>query len=199
MRGFFQRGRTTLHSEGDTYGTVSKVLVTVLLVVWYVGMPETGYSPVGQTDGHSGGTIWEHLLWPLCHANVWHLAGNVWVLWCMKGRLYLRECYVMAVLCSLLPVVPGVWDIFSQAEPVSTVGFSGVLCASVGVRWGEWMAKALRKTAGNGGNQAYWTFAKKVLPFVAVGILIPQVNWSIHLYCLLTGLAYGIAVIRQHT
>ena len=199
MRDFFQRGRTTLHGDGDTYTTVEKVLVTVLLVVWYVGMPEMGYSPVGLTDGHSGGTIWEHLLWPLCHANVWHLAGNVWVLWWMKGRLCMRECYLMAVLCSWLPVVPGVWDIFSQAGPAGTVGFSGVLCASIGVRWGEWIGQTRRRTGGNGGYKAYWTFARKVLPFVAVGMLIPHVNWSIHLYCLLMGLAYGIAVIRQHT
>lgn len=174
-----------------TFTTVEKVLVTVLLVLWYVGMPEIGYSPVGQTDGHSGGTIWEHLLWPLSHANVWHLAGNLWFLWYMKGRLYMRESYVMAVLCSFLPVVPGVWETFSAGEPLSTVGFSGVLCASIGVRWGEWIGMTLRKTAGHGGYKAYWTFGKKVLPFVAVGMLIPHVNWSIHLFCLLMGLAYG--------
>ena len=182
-----------------TYTTVEKVLVTVLLVLWYVGMPEMGYKPVGEPTGGVAGTIWEHLLWPLSHANVWHLAGNEWVLWWMKGRLYMRESYVMAVLCSFLPVVPGVWEIFSAGEPLSTVGFSGVLCASIGVRWGEWIGITRRKTGGSGGYVAYWTFAKKVLPFVAVGILIPHVNWSIHLYCLLTGLAYGVAVIRQHT
>ena len=184
MKNIFQRGRTTLHSDGDTYTTVTKVLVTVLLVLWYVGMPEIGYKPVGEPRGTVDGTIWEHILWPLSHANVWHLAGNLWVMWWIKGRMYLRECYVMAVLCSLLPVVPGVWDLCLQVEPASTVGFSGVLCASIGVRWGLWV-KICRNTT------AYWTFCKRVLPFVAVGVLIPHVNWSIHLFCLIAGLAYG--------
>lgn len=194
MKRGFQRGRTTLRSEGDIYGTVTKVLVTVLLVVWWIGMPEIGYRPVGEATGTVAGTIWEHLLWPLSHANVWHLAGNVWVLWLMKGRLYMRESYLMAVLCSLLPVVPGVWELFSAGKPLNTVGFSGVLCASIGVRWGEWVGVTLRESAGHGGFGAYWTFAKRVLPFVAVGALIPHVNWSIHLYCLLAGFLYGRVV-----
>lgn len=167
-----------------TYTTVEKVLVTVLLVLWYVGMPEIGYKPAVDATGVVVGTIWEHILWPLSHANVWHLAGNLWFLWYMKGRLYMRESYVMAVLCSFLPVIPGMWDWTPSAEPISTVGFSGVLCASIGVRWGEWIKRS-RNFA------AYGTFGKKVLPFVAVGMFIPHVNWSIHLYCLIVGLAYG--------
>lgn len=168
-----------------TKGTISKVMMTVLLVVWWLYGPRVGYYPVGETDGHTIGTIWEHVLWPLSHANVWHLAGNLWVLRWLKGeRLYIRECYVMAVLCSFLPVLPGLWDIFSAGEPLSTVGFSGVLCASIGIRWGIW-AKSCNTVA------AYRTFCKRVLPFVAVGFLIPHVNWSIHLYCLLMGVMYG--------
>ena len=169
-----------------TYGTVCKVVVTAVLVVWWLVGPEVGFWPVGGTDGNSGGTIWEHVLWPLSHANVWHLAGNLYFLWVMKGRLHVREAYVLAVLCSFLPVLPGVWD-FSAGEavrPMATCGFSGVLCAVVGVKWGEWIKSHYSITA-------YWTFAKRVLPFVAVGFLIPHVNWSIHLYCLLAGLAYG--------
>ena len=171
-----------------TYSTVSKALVTVVLVLWWLYGPSVGYFPVGKTDGHTIGTIWEHLLWPMSHANVWHLMGNLWVLWWMKGgRLYMLEAYVIAVLCSFLPVVPGLWDILpadDSAGVVATCGFSGVLCAMIGVRWGAWIGGCHNMTA-------YWTFAKRVLPFVAVGFLIPHVNWSIHLYCLLAGLAYG--------
>lgn len=165
-----------------TYGTVGKALVTVLLAVWYWAVPAIGFFPVGDADGH--GTVWGHVLWPLSHANVWHLMGNLWVLWWMKGgRLRIREAYVTAVLCSFLPVVPGVWD-FAAAEPLRTVGFSGVLCAMIGMKWGEWI-KGCNNVA------AYRTFCVKVLPFVAMGFLIPHVNWSIHLYCLLAGGAYG--------
>lgn len=166
------------------YSTVCKALITLVLVVWWLWLPLVGYYPVGETDGHTIGMIWGHLLWPLSHANVWHLAGNMYFLWLLKERLYVRECYVIAVICSFLPVVPGVWSLFSAGEPLSTVGFSGVLCAMIGVKWGAWIR-------GCHGMTAYWTFAKRVLPFVAVGFLIPHVNWSIHLYCLLAGLAYG--------
>ena len=176
-----------------TYGTVSKAMVTLVLVVWWLMGPEVGFVSGETADSTFCGTIWEHALWPLSHANIWHLAGNLWVLWWLKGeRLYLREAYVMAVLCSFLPVVPGVWD-FSAGEPLRTVGFSGVLCAMIGVKWGAWCG-------GCCGTAAYVTFARRVLPFVAVGALIPHVNWSIHFYCVMAGLVYGmVAVIRQHT
>ena len=60
-----------------TYTKVSKAVVSYLLVVWWLVGPLVGFWPVGGTDGNSVGTIWEHVLWPLSHANVWHLAGNL--------------------------------------------------------------------------------------------------------------------------
>lgn len=162
------------------YMTVSKAMVTALLVVCYLAVPAIGYTP-------AGGTIWEHILWPLSHANVWHLAGNLWVLWWLKGRIYLRESYVIAVLCSFLPAMPGLWDILPIGEATDTMatcGFSGVLCAMIGVKWGTWIK------SGNS-IEAYGTFCKRVLPFVMLGFLIPHVNWSIHFYCLIAGVAYG--------
>lgn len=181
MKGFRGSG------SAATYRTVCKAVVTVWLVAWWVTLPAIGYYPVGETDGHTIGMIWEHLLWPMSHANVWHLAGNLWVLWWLKGRLYMWESYVMAVLCSFLPVVPGLWEMLPAGEPAGTVatcGFSGVLCAIIGVKWGAWIKSRYSITA-------YWTFARRVLPFVAVGFLIPHVNWCIHLYCLVAGVVYG--------
>lgn len=164
-----------------TYNVFCKSMMTLVLVLCYYGMPEVDYLPYS-------GTIWEHILWPLSHANVWHLAGNLYVLWYLSDRLYMRESYVMAVLCSFLPIFPGLWDIlpFGEAtDTMATCGFSGVLCAMIGVKWGSYI------TYCHNNMTAYWTFAKRVLPFVALGFLIPHVNWSIHLYCLLAGLAYG--------
>lgn len=171
------------------YGTNAlKVLMTLVLVVWWLIGPTVGYYPVGEPTGTGAGTFWEHLLWPLSHANVWHLAGNAWVLWWLKGkRLFLGEAYVMAVACSFLPVLPGAWEMMPDADAtgvVATCGFSGVLCAMIGVKWGAWMK-------GCAGCAAYWTFAKRVLPFVAIGAVIPHVNWSIHFYCVMAGLVYG--------
>ena len=174
-----------------TYSTVSKALVSFLLVVWWLYGPTVGYAS-GGTAGHC---FLGHFLWPLSHANVWHLAGNLYFLWVVlkEGRLYMRESYVMAVLCSFLPVVPGLWDILpadDSAGVVATCGFSGVLCAMIGVRWGRWMK-------GCHGMTAYGTFARRVLPFVAVGFVIPHVNWSIHLYCLMAGVVYGVVATKS--
>ena len=160
----------------STYTTITKVLMTAQLALWWFAMPQVGYG--------SSGTIWEHFFYPMSHVNVWHLAGNLWALWYLKGRLYMRESYVIAVLCSFLPVIPGMWDMTPSAEPIVTAGFSGVLCAVIGIKWGLWCSSRKNLTA-------YWTFCKKVLPFVAVGMFIPHVNWCIHLYCLLAGLLYG--------
>lgn len=173
-------------------GQWTKVAVTAVLVLWWLLGPTVGFCPAADAAGTVAGMVWGHLLWPLSHANVWHLAGNLWVLWWLKGRLHLRAAYVMAVVCSFLPVVPGVWDI-AGGEAAATCGFSGVICAVIGVKWGAWCG-------GCHGMTAYGTFCRRVLPFVAVGALIPHVNWSIHLYCLVAGFVYGrVAVIRQHT
>ncbi len=175
----------------------TKVVVTALLVSWYVWMPAIGYNPAADATDTVAGSIWGYLLWPLSHVNVWHLAGNLWVLWLLKGRLHLFWSYMMAVMCSFLPCVPGVWDLLSAGEPLDTVGFSGVLCAIIGIRWGVWCETSLQIDGHC--KEAYWTFVKKVLPFIVIGIFIPHVNWSIHLYCLLAGLGYGVAVTRKHT
>lgn len=179
-------GIGSLHSKAAIYWT--KAVVSVTLVAWWIAGPVVGYRPVGEPTGTVAGTIWEHVGWMVSHGNVWHLAGNVFVLWCMKGRVPLAAGVVTAFLCSWLPVVPGLWDIFSLAEPASTVGFSGVLCGMIGVQWGVW-CRTQRKAAVHGG--CYWVFAKKVMPFLIVGAFIPHINWSIHIYCVLMGLAYG--------
>ncbi|MBP3776771.1 MAG: rhomboid family intramembrane serine protease [Prevotella sp.] len=160
---------------------MTKVAITLLLTGWWLFGPMIGYGGC-DTDAtyHEGinGTIWEHLLWPLSHVNVWHLLANLWVLWYISKPLKVWEGYVIAVVCSWLPVW-GLWEIGA------TCGFSGVLCGMIGVKWGEWCWSRQSMTA-------YTTFLKRVLPFVAVGIVIPHVNWCIHLYCVIVGLAYGV-------
>ena len=162
---------------GNTATYWTKAVVTLVLVAWWIAGPVVGYKP-------SGGTIWEHLGWMVSHGNVWHLAGNVFVMWCLKGRLHLGVGVVTAFLCSWLPVVPGVWELFTAGEALSTAGFSGVLCAMIGVKWGEWI-RSCNDIA------AYWTFGKRVLPWLLVGVFVPHINWSIHVYCVMAGLVYG--------
>lgn len=172
--------------------TKEKIAVTVVLTLWWLLCPVVGYGPAADATGTVATTLAEHCLYVVSHGNVWHLLGNLFVLWLIPGRLWLWQSVVIAFLCSWLPVIPGVWDIIPLGEPadtVKTVGFSGALFGIIGVQWGRWCRK--EHEVGCRDRAAYWTFSKKVMPFVAIGTLIPHVNWSIHLYCVIAGVAYG--------
>ena len=145
--------------------TIEKVMVTAVLVAWWLLMPLDG----------------GHLTYWLCHANVWHLACNVFVLWMLRGpRLYMALAVALAVACSYLPA----WNAWGGTGV--TVGFSGVLFAIIGVEWGV----ACRRGGVRRRNRAiYRTFVLKAVPLAAVGMVIPHVNGCLHLWCLLTGFA----------
>lgn len=160
---------------------IEKWALSLLLLCWWLLLPVIGYGgSQGETLAH--GTVLGHLLYPLSHGNVWHLAGNVFVLWCIPGRLRLLQDYVIAVACSLLPVF-GFW------EMGMTVGFSGVLFAEIGIRWGVWCRR--KAEAGCRTTTTYWRFCIRVMPWVLAFAFVPHINWCIHLYCVLVGLAYG--------
>lgn len=159
-------------------------------------MPQVGYGP----GAAAAGTVAGHLLYMVSHGSIWHLAGNLLVLWMLKKPLYLGAGLVVAFACSWVPAMPGVWEIVlpeadasgtvagvvgGDAAGVVTMGFSGVLFGIFGVKWGRYC----------GCTATYWTrvrmFGVKVLPWALVGALLPHINWSLHLYCLLAGFAYG--------
>lgn len=114
-----------------------------------------------------GGGLIGHLLYPLSHANIFHLLANLLCLWMIYCRLHLLPAFAVAVVCSFLPCF--------VAEP--TMGFSGVLFAILGISWGRvhrfkdmlWRNK--------------W--------FLVIPMFIPHVNGFIHLYCLVGGYFVG--------
>ena len=158
--------------------TIEKLVVTLVLLACYIWMLQIGYR-VGDDD-------YSHLLYMFSHANIWHLAGNVFVLWMMRGRLHLIPSIVIAFLFSYAPVVGSVWSGF-MAEGV-TMGFSGALFAMAGIKWGRyiWLLNddALKRRFTK-------SFFLKVVPIAVAGVLIPHVNWCIHTYCLMAGFIYG--------
>lgn len=139
--------------------SLAKLIVSLLLVAWYFAMPVCGF------DGYSD--IFGHLLYPLSHANVWHLAANVLCLWMIPCDLNLTISFLLAVLCSFLPCFT------SEA----TVGFSGVLFSIVGISWGR--VRRFRDMIWR--NK--W--------FLLIPFFIPHINAFIHLYCLLAGWVVG--------
>lgn len=126
----------------------------------------------GYSEGYGTDTPWwTHIIYIMCHANVFHLAGNLLCLWLMKGRLHMPEAMTIAIAASFLPSV--------TPEGSVTLGLSGVLFAIVGIKWG----KACRFTG----------MLKYCLPAVIITALFPNVNWVIHAYTLFLGYAYGWA------
>lgn len=138
-----------------------RITITFLLAVCYLFLPKYGFvSP--------GGSLWEHLLYPVCHANIFHLLCNLLCLWMLRCPLYLPLTIPIALICSFLPCI--------STEP--TMGFSGVLFAIVGVSWGR--------------SHKFLRMCKYNLPIILITLLIPNVNALIHLYCMMAGYLAGL-------
>lgn len=153
-----------------------KILLTVIMVGWYIFMPVVGY-----TEADSDNML-PHFAYMLSHVNIWHLIGNLLVLWIMRGQLYLVQSVVIAFLASLIPAF-SIWGDLGM-----TLGFSGVLFAIGGIKWGVYCAKKYGRYFS---ASAFHDFALKALPFALIGILIPHLNWCLHLYALVMGYVYG--------
>ena len=144
---------------------IQRIVITFLLVVCFMWMPAVGYV--------NGGTLSSHLLYPFCHANIFHLLGNLLCLWMLRCNLNAFVSIIIAVLCSFLPCF--------ISEP--TVGFSGVLFAMAGISWGH--------------TGKLTMMIVRCLPFVAVTAFIPHVNFMIHTYCLFAGYLVGFFGIKD--
>lgn len=190
---------------------IQKAILTFVLVLWWLFCPMTGYQDVLESGNSSvfsqDRTLLEwllpHVTYMFSHANVWHMAGNLFVLWLMRGRLYLWHALAIAVVCSFLPGVGSIWEIW-QGEPVPvTVGFSGVLFAVIGIKWGFWCVGQHKGKISKRGRvldrqrtaispERVKAFCRRVLPFALIGFFVPHLNWTIHLYCLTAGLYVGM-------
>lgn len=138
-----------------------KIAITFLLTAWYFLMPKVGYMGFFP--------LWEHLVYPFSHANIFHLLGNLLCLWLLPCSLRVPKSYLVAVIASFIPLI------FTE-QP--TMGFSGFLFAVIGMTWGR--IRQFRK------------MCKKIAPYIIVTLFLPNVNWEIHVYCLLFGYVCGV-------
>lgn len=157
---------------------IEQCLVTFILVVSFLFEPAIGYTSADTEN------VRPHLEYMWSHANVWHLAGNLLCLWLIRRKLYLCSSLVIAFLASFIPA----FSIYGDVGV--TLGFSGVLFAIVGTKWGVY-CRICRQTHIAQWKNALSQFMIRILPFALLGILIPHVNWCLHTYCLLAGFAYG--------
>ena len=145
---------------------IFKLLVSFVLVGSYFFLPEYGFTFSVQP-------LVNHLLYPMSHANIWHLAGNILCLWMLRCPMHLIATFVCAVLCSFLPCF--------VAEP--TMGFSGVLFAMVGISWGK--------------IHRFKDMLWKNKWILVIPAFLPHINFMIHLYCLIAGYLYGRYATRD--
>lgn len=159
----------------DIRRRVEKCVLTFILVLSWLFAPKIGYE-------NGDMSYMPHLFYMFIHANIWHLLGNLFVLWILRGRLYLLPSMAIAFLASYIPG----FSIYGDVG--MTIGFSGVLFAIVGIKWGNYCKMNIRPIYR---YEIGWKFLTRVVPFALVGILIPHINWCLHSCCLLAGFVYG--------
>ena len=148
-----------------------RIGLSFVLILAFFFLPKYSFTP--NTFHVSLGNI----LFPISHANIFHLAANILCIFLLKIRLRLPVTLAISFVCSLLPQ----WSIWG-AEPI--LGFSGVLFAAIGIVYGKLgMGKAMVR--------------KCLLPVFIFG-LFPHVALTIHVYTLLLGYAYG-CFLKQTT
>jgi len=150
-----------------------KLVVSFFLVGSYFFLPKYGFTAFWWDGCHDIPTYTNHLLYPLSHASIWHLAANILCLWMLRCPLHLFITYAIAVACSFLPSF--------AIEP--TYGYSGVLFAMVGISWGK--------------VHRFRDMLWKNKWILIVPAFIPHINFLIHIYCLLAGYLYGRYATRD--
>lgn len=115
---------------------------------------------------------WPAMTYAFRHANVFHLMCNLIAMYSIKDFRWLPSMSI-GVICYMLPRCTE-----------NTAGFSGVICAAIGIIWGEYFA-----TGGTRRNCARFA-VYTVLP-LCLSLFVPQIDGLIHIYALTTGLIYG--------
>jgi len=149
-----------------------RLLVSLILVGSYFLLPKYGftfYSP-----------LINHLLYPISHANIWHLAANIVCLWMLPCPLHIFATFIISVLCSFLPCP--LLPLYGESAAL-TMGFSGVLFAMVGISWGK--------------VHRFRDMIWKNKWFLIIPAFLPHVNFLIHIYCLIAGYLYGTLCDRK--
>lgn len=120
---------------------------------------------------YEGCPWWNHFAYSFCHANLWHLAVNLMVLWSIRNRIPIAEAFGVAVAASFLPMYVS----------ESTMGLSGFLFGCFGCMWGK---------------TGRWKDAfVKAMPFIVCTMIMPNVNGLLHLYAFWLG--YIVAFIGR--
>jgi len=143
--------------------SIDKYIASSILIVCHAFAP-TWSSMYG---------VWDegHFLYVFSHANIFHLAVNLFAIALLRNKIRWLPCYVIAAICSCLPCT---------SHPV--VGCSGLLFAHVGYTWGRV-------------GQSEGLVTRALLPALLLGLL-PNMAMMLHIYCLIGGYLYGLLLMK---
>lgn len=115
-------------------------------------------------------TTTQLLLYIFAHANIFHLALNLWALWSFRPRL--KTCIVAYIISLIVPFIPFI----HMAQP--TCGLSGFLLASFARKY-----------------QSHRISPIRIILINLLFIPFPMFNWKIHLATFF--MAYGYYFIEE--
>lgn len=164
---------------------IEKTIVTLLLCGWYVEGQQVGYH-----QGDMSPLL--HLQAMVSHANIWHLAGNLFVIYLLR-RLYIVPAVLLAFVASYIPTVGTLWDLLGCCDAAidGTMGFSGAIFAMLGIMWGRHFVEYAGKDRFYG-CCVIEAFCKNMLPWALIGFFIPHICWELHFYSLVLGVIWGV-------
>lgn len=124
-------------------------------------------------DAHSVGVYdgcrwYQHLTYQFFHANIFHLAANLYVMWLCATRLKLSQRQML--LCLAISAMTPATSL------MPTIGASGIVYAMLGII-NTMVVEKLR-------------FAMWIAVYIAISALF-NCNWSIHLYCYALGFMFN--------
>ena len=140
--------------------TILKLTVTAICTITFICQCKISNGPWSMVN-----SPWSMVM----HANVFHLAANLYCLWLLR-KVHWLPAFVIAALASLL-------------APTPTVGLSGFLFASIGVSCGR---------------NLLWKQCLITLAICMLWGLFPSVSLFVHVVSLLTGYAYGHTLRMAH-
>lgn len=152
----------------------ASLVLTIVSVVLVLVSPDIARHGIGE-----GSTLLQRLSYPFFHANLLHAGLNCWVL--------LSLCFNRTVPGWMIPTAYLVSVTYpaglfaSLARHGVAVGLSGMIFAMVGM-----LTLTLRKPL----PAIAYTMA-----FVLIGAVLPNIAWTLHLYCYAAGLMVGYIVI----
>ena len=150
---------------------IYKTTTVFIIVVCFLLLPKVGFLPAGA----EGFSVIRNILFPLSHANIFHLALNILCICYLKNaKRYVIPAVIVSFLCSLLP------EPNYSMEP-GIMGASGILFAIVGFKYGIYGKGAL--------------MVRNNWLFFLVSAFMPNVAMLYHLYCIT--IAYALAWVYQ--